>query len=108
MSATEGAKRPIPADPAPRGATEPRSRISAAVVPKNTGRSKTRKVYNSRRPTGVVATLAVSIMNHCRECCGFDADGLGSIRENVRRCPATQCWLWPYRVRGLDPAAWEV
>jgi len=48
-----------------------------------------------RRP-GEVATLRAAIRNNCLECC------CGSAKD-VRLCPCTGCWLWPYRHgSGLD------
>jgi len=31
------------------------------------------------------------LRKHCYECCGFS-------RKETRLCPASRCWLWPYRM----------
>ena len=41
-------------------------------------------------------SLKASIRSHCLMCCGWDA-------EEVRRCTATQCPLYPHRL-GYGPA----
>lgn len=48
-----------------------------------------------RRPEGKVIPPLKSIRKHCLECMG------GSWQE-VERCTAPACWLYPYRA-GIDP-----
>jgi hypothetical protein len=50
-----------------------------------------------RRQPGEVPSRGTAIRAHCRECCGWDSGGLGSVAANVRACTARECWLWPYR-----------
>ena len=65
------------------------------------------RLFKRRRLRGEVPTRLYAIQNQCRECVGFNSGGLGSIAENVRQCPATECWLWPWRNGNEDPAARE-
>lgn len=80
---------------------------SAATVVITARRTKITGLYNRRRQPGEVPTPATAIQNQCRECMGWDADGCGTLTNAIRQCSATECWLWPWRVRGLDPEAWE-
>ncbi len=81
--------------------------MSARPVSPSTRRTKSRTLHDRRRRPGEAPTLATAVQNHCRECCGWDSGGSGSTTGSVRDCEAVECWLWPWRTRGLDPEAWE-
>jgi hypothetical protein len=53
------------------------------------------KNNNLRRPEGKILTPLKSIRKQCIECMGGSA-------EEVKRCTARKCWLYPYRL-GRDP-----
>lgn len=65
------------------------------------------RVHLRRRRPGEVPTATWAIANHCAECCGWVADGLGSVAANVEACPARECWLYVWRTRKLNVAAVE-
>jgi len=50
-----------------------------------------------RREPGELLNRRDAIRAFCSECMGHDSDGLGSVAEAVRQCPAVACWLWPWR-----------
>ena len=62
-------------------------------------------VRHSRRRDGEVVTRAASIRSHCAECMGWDSGGHGSVAPVVRVCPASECWMWPWRNGPLDDEA---
>lgn len=53
------------------------------------------KLKRRRRKKGEVASRKEAVRNFCLECMGYQ------IAE-VRRCTATQCWLYPWRLGALD------
>lgn len=65
------------------------------------------RLHMRRRRPGEVPSAAWAIANHCAECCGWSADGLGSVGANVEACPARECWLWPWRSSKLDATEME-
>ena len=52
-------------------------------------------VVKRPREAGETAPRSVAIRNRCLECVGYETG-------EVRRCTATDCWLWPYRMGRLD------
>ena len=84
------------------------SHDSGAGATPSEGRAEySNRLVKRRRHPGEVATRRYALQNFCRECVGFNSGGLGSITENVRQCPATECWLWPWRAGSIDSEAWE-
>lgn len=53
--------------------------------------------HDRRREPGELISRSAAIRNHCRECVGWHAGGLGSVAAAIRECPAVECWLWPWR-----------
>lgn len=95
------------ARPCPRPSESPKRGEGSRPVPTSARRAKSRTLYDRRRRPGEVPTLATAVQNHCRECCGWDSGGSGSVTAAVRDCEAVECWLWPWRTRGFDAEAWE-
>jgi hypothetical protein len=58
------------------------------------------RMMTCRRPLDVVMGKNYSIYNQCRECCGWEADPAvgGTLADEVARCTATECPLWPHRL----------
>lgn len=59
-------------------------------------------VPNEDRKLGQVASRKNSIRWFCCSCVGYNSDGLGSIKENIRLCEAYHCPLWPWRLGEID------
>ena len=87
--------------------TEANHDSGAGAAPSEGRAEYSNRLVKRRRHPGKVATRRYAIQNFCRGGVGFNSDGLGSITENVRQCPATECWLWPWRAGSIDPEAWE-
>lgn len=58
---------------------------------------KISKTMRRNRKPGETCTMKFAIKSFCLECMG---DQVGE----VRKCTAPTCWLWPYRLGGLDEA----
>lgn len=57
------------------------------------------RIKRRLREPGEVASRAHSIRNKCLECSCYNS-------AEVRRCPAEDCWLWPWRM-GTTPGLWK-
>lgn len=65
---------------------------------------RSRAIRERRRPDQV-PDKTTAIVGACRECQGYEPGaGEGTLAEVVRACPATACWLWPWRTGELDPS----
>lgn len=53
-------------------------------------------IQRRRREPDEIATLRVSVRNHCLECMGYSPDG-------VVECTAKKCWLNPWRTGKTPP-----
>lgn len=53
------------------------------------------KMKRRRRQCGEVASRKEAIRNFCLECMGYQ-------QAEIRRCTATECWLYPWRLGALD------
>jgi hypothetical protein len=76
-----------------KAASETRSATAAMI--------NYRKLSKGRRRPDQIPSPKVAIMNFCRECNGWDSGGEASLAEAVRKCPAEECWLWPWRTGRL-------
>ena len=61
-----------------------------------------RLLKRRRRKPGEIPDPRTAIQNHCRECMGFTADDMPSLKACVEACTAYECWLHPWRVGVLD------
>ena len=63
-----------------------------------------------RREVGEVRKLRDAVSAHCRECCGFDPAGSGSMKGAVEDCSGPECHLFLWRDGSfhLDEAEAEV
>ena len=55
------------------------------------------KLRRRRRRKGEVASRKEAIRNFCLECMGYQV-------AEIKRCTATECWLYPWRLGMLDSA----
>ncbi len=64
----------------------------------------TRGRADARRQPGEVRAMRDAVMSFCTECItGYASDdGEGTQAEQVRRCQATSCHLWPWRRGTMD------
>jgi hypothetical protein len=76
-----------------------------ATKAKKRGMINCRSLKRRRRKAGEVPDIKTAVQNHCRECMGFTADDMPSLRAAVDACTAFECWLWCYRLGSLDEAA---
>ena len=59
-------------------------------------------LHRRRRKPREIPNLKTAIQNHCRECMGFTADDMPSLKACVEACTAYECWLHPWRTGALD------
>jgi len=52
-------------------------------------------VKKRRRKAGEIAGRKQAVRNFCLECCAYNA-------AEVNQCSDEGCWLWPWRLGGLD------
>jgi len=55
-------------------------------------------LFDRRRKPGEITNRTQAIRNFCRECMGW----VPSVTDEVRRCCAPECWLYPWRNGKVD------
>jgi len=90
--------------PTPSGNPEALARGRAERI-RIQGKINCRTLERRRRRLHEIPTKAVAIRNFCRECLGFDSGGEGSLQAAIAKCPAYECWLYPWRNGKLDEEA---
>lgn len=69
----------------------------------NSAKVNFRQLVNRRRRPDEIPSRKVAVENFCRECMGWESGYPGvRVKEGVRRCTATECWLYPWRVGPLE------
>ena len=85
MSSENGGKSELGLQPQ----LSPESRAKAiATKMRRSALINVKNLKTRRRKKGEYSTRNIAIQNFCRECVGFDADGMGSLAANVRALTA--------------------
>ena len=54
------------------------------------------ELVSRRRIIGEYSTRKTAIVNHCRECCGWEGSDC-SLAAEIRQCQGPECHLYPWR-----------